>query len=268
MGYFLALFCLAIFPSTEPSVSARLSSPKSAAGRLAQTRRTKRIATMYAAVSIILAVVAWRIHPLGIWLLWPIFSLSCLSAAYAGVGPRVFNKSGGRVPITTQVFLAPYLLVAYLTRWPYRRTSRPWDEITPGLLIGRTLNDREAQQLLEEHGSLAILDLTAECTPASRLIDQRYFNLPLLDSTVPNPAQLESALRFIGEQQARGPVLVHCALGFSRSALVVAAFLLDTGRADGVESAIAQVKAERPGARFNTDALALLQKVKEEAVVS
>ena len=48
------------------------------------------------------------------------------------------------------------------------------------------------------------------------------------------------------ELQRQGPLLVCCALGYSRSATLVAAWLLQSGRADSVEQAIAMIRAARP----------------------
>ena len=49
--------------------------------------------------------------------------------------------------------------------------------------------------------------------------------------------------------RARGPVLVCCALGYSRSACAVAAWLLATGRAATVDAALARVRAARSAGR-------------------
>ncbi|WP_183141850.1 dual specificity protein phosphatase family protein, partial [Pseudomonas syringae group genomosp. 3] len=44
-----------------------------------------------------------------------------------------------------------------------------------------------------------------------------------------------------------GPLLVCCALGYSRSATAVAAWLLYSGRATSVDNAAALIRAARPG---------------------
>lgn len=53
-------------------------------------------------------------------------------------------------------------------------------------------------------------------------------------------------------------MLVHCAQGHGRSAVVVAAWLLLKGRAQDPEEALIQIKAARPGVRLHEEHLALL----------
>ncbi|MFK8333474.1 dual specificity protein phosphatase family protein, partial [Pseudomonas sp. BJa5] len=45
----------------------------------------------------------------------------------------------------------------------------------------------------------------------------------------------------------QGPLLVGCALGYSRSATAVAAWLLYSGRAKSVDAAVAIIRRARPG---------------------
>ena len=54
---------------------------------------------------------------------------------------------------------------------------------------------------------------------------------------------LADAAAAIERARARGPVLVCCALGLSRSACAVAAWLLATRRAATVDAALARVRA-------------------------
>ena len=63
---------------------------------------------------------------------------------------------------------------------------------------------------------------------------------------VPTPAELARAVAALQELTAHPPVLVQCALGYSRSALVVAAWLLHQGQAGTPAAALALVRAARP----------------------
>jgi protein-tyrosine phosphatase len=62
----------------------------------------------------------------------------------------------------------------------------------------------------------------------------------------PDESQLAQAARHIESLRADGPVLVCCALGYSRSACAVLAWLLLTGRAGNVAEAEAILRARRP----------------------
>ena len=62
---------------------------------------------------------------------------------------------------------------------------------------------------------------------------------------------------------ANGPVLVCCALGFSRSAAAIAAWLLATRRAIGVAEAVEHVRRARPAAVLGPELLQALQRFSE-----
>ena len=84
-----------------------------------------------------------------------------------------------------------------------------------------------------------MIDLTAEMPSPT---DSR--NIPILDLTVPREDQLSEAIAAI--EAAPRPTLVCCALGYSRSATVAAAWLLSTRRAASAPEAIAMVRNVRP----------------------
>ncbi|MCD5364685.1 dual specificity protein phosphatase family protein, partial [Chromobacterium aquaticum] len=61
------------------------------------------------------------------------------------------------------------------------------------------------------------------------------------------PAQLRQAALALQQLRAshRGPLLVHCALGLTRSAVVLLAWLVLSGRASSVEQARALLRQRR-----------------------
>ena len=61
----------------------------------------------------------------------------------------------------------------------------------------------------------------------------------------PNPNECLKAAHAIERLRAGGPLLVCCALGYSRSATAVAAWLLNTGRAATVEQALTIIRTAR-----------------------
>jgi protein-tyrosine phosphatase len=97
---------------------------------------------------------------------------------------------------------------------------------------------------LDRHAIAAIIDMTAELPVASA--GRGYVNLPALDLVPPDAATLAQAAREIEGASAQGRVLVCCALGYSRSAAGIAAWLIATGRAAGVDAAVARIAQARP----------------------
>ncbi|MNV93048.1 hypothetical protein D3C71_1876940 [compost metagenome] len=83
--------------------------------------------------------------------------------------------------------------------------------------------------------------------------------VPMLDLVAPTPAQLSAAAAAIAARQERGEVLVCCALGYSRSAAAVAAWLLRSGRAASVDEAVAIVRRARPAVVLRAPHLRALQ---------
>ena len=141
--------------------------------------------------------------------------------------------------------LAPILIGQYLSLVYYRRQCRAWDEVVPGMLIGRTLTEAEAAEVVKQ-GVTAVLDLTAEFSEAAAFLDTKYRNLPILDLTAPTQHQLHEAAAFIAEESASGTVYVHCKIGYSRSAAVVGAYLLASGQATMIDEAVEILREARP----------------------
>jgi protein-tyrosine phosphatase len=204
-----------------------------------------RIALRYAVGAVATAVAAWWIGGYGWLLLWLAVSLAAQALAYAGAGALVFRKRNGRLPWSTRILLAPYMICARITLHYYCRGLAPYAETAPGVWIGRRLTDLEAAAAIQK-GVSAALDLTAgfpECAP---LLALPYCNIQLLPITVPDLAQLREAVAFVQQQSVRGIVYVHGALGYSRSVGVVSAYLVSAGLAKNVAEAVDRVRAVVP----------------------
>lgn len=194
-----------------------------------------------AALFLALVPAAW---PWSLLLLWPALGLGLLAAAYLGLGPGIYRKEAGRVPLSARLLLAPLLQGHYGSLAYYRRRCRAWDELVPGVLIGRLLTEAEAVAVIHQ-GVTAVLDLTSEFSETSLLRARTYRNVPILDVTAPTQEQLCEAVTFILEEAEKGIVYVHCKIGYARSAAVAAAYLL-ASRATTVEEAVRQVRHARP----------------------
>jgi protein-tyrosine phosphatase len=68
----------------------------------------------------------------------------------------------------------------------------------------------------------------------------------MLDLIAPTADQLEAAVREIDYMNTARPTLVCCALGYSRSAAVMAAWLVANRSAASIDAAISMIQALRP----------------------
>ena len=206
-----------------------------------------RLVLRYALGALIAVGAAYWIGGWGWLLLWLAISLASQAMAYAGLGSIVFWKKDGRLPWPVRIVLAPYMIGARITLHYYCRGLAPHAEAARGVWIGRRLTDAQAREAIGK-GVTAALDLTAgfpECGPLRAI---HYRNIQLLPLTAPSFEQLREAVWFIEDESARGIVLVHGALGYSRSVGVVAAYLLATGQAKNDQDAVERVKAVAPAA--------------------
>lgn len=207
--------------------------------------RNSRVGWKYVALGLILGALSWAAWPWGAILIWPIAAVALVAAGYFLLGPSIYRKQDGRLPFSTRVVLAPVLIGQYLSWLHYKRQGDAWNAVAPGVWIGRSLTDIEAADAVDQ-GVIAVVDLSDAFSEAAPFLKASYRHLPVLDLTAPTPAHLAEAVAFIEEHISRGVVYVHCKIGYSRSAAVVGAWLLASGRAKSVDDAITQLRAVRP----------------------
>jgi len=250
-GALLALLCFAAFPMAD-------GWPDTPRGE----RRGGRIAIRYVAAALpLLALAIWLgpFHGWGVLAAWVGLVLALVAHAYLFGGPGAFRKSGGRIPPGTHLLFGPYLLGLDVSRryW-FGRMPRPWDRVSPSLIIGRRLRAHETASLQAER-IVAVIDLTAEHDATASFREQPYLNLPVLDLTVPSRTQCRRAIEFIQAHSSRGTVYIHCGLGYSRSAVIAAAWLLASSEAATIEDACAAVARARPGVKLGPSEIAALR---------
>jgi hypothetical protein len=179
-------------------------------------------------------------------LLWPAGALAVVAGIYFAGRPEFFRKSDGQMPAAVVLVLAPYLLVAWLSsRWQTRRQATA-QKIADGVWLGRIPRRAERDAL----GIVSVVDLTAEFPIDTR--DVVYHGVPMLDLLAPNVEQIDAAVRAIGELESRRPTLVCCALGYSRSAAGLAAWLVAARKAESIDGAIELIRARRPSIVLRT----------------
>ena len=207
--------------------------------RLAREPQRWRLALRYGLGSALCAALAVNLGGAWLWLLWPCASLLLVALNYALFGAAGFQKhADGSLSSASTWLLAPYLLGAWINSRLWTRQHPQADQVGEGIWLGRVPTVAEAISFS------AVLDLSAELPV--RLPGKTYRNLPLLDLIAPDSEACRQGAELIEKLRQQGPLLVCCALGYSRSATLVAAWLLHRARADSVEQAIAMIRAARP----------------------
>ena len=186
-----------------------------------------------------------------------------VAMAYALATPKLLLKrpDGRRRPWAWALYW-PYFVLNGLGLALFRGFERqpPFEEVAPNLFLGRRLTARECRRGATPRWS-AVLDLAAEFSePAPLRRVRAYWSLPILDATGPTLPELSAAVAWLVERVAEGPVYVHCALGHGRSATVVVAYLLATGRAATVREGLAFVQSRRPGVSLGKPQLEALNR--------
>jgi protein-tyrosine phosphatase/membrane-associated phospholipid phosphatase len=241
-GAALGFFALWLWPDSVPSPLTEF--------RRARDPRRRALALYYALGAALMAAAASAIGGWGWWLFWPAFSLTLVAANYAFLGPGGFEKGpDGRMTFGAIVLLLPYLLAAGLNGWLWRRGQAPAAEIRDSVHISGLPRRAEAARFA------TVIDLCAEL-PATAAPAQCQA-LPMLDLATPEPDRLREAARLIEQARARGPVLVCCALGFSRSAAAIATWLAIHHRYNG-EDAIGEIRRAWPHVRLKMAARAAI----------
>jgi len=213
--------------------------PPLRAWRTARDPKRWRLASSYLLGAAVLLVPVVMLGGAALWLLWPVVSLLLVALAYAGLGTAVFQKrADGRLTMAARWLLAPYLAAAWINSRLWTRSAPQPVEVAGGVWLGRIPCAALPAPLR------GVVDACAELS--CKAPGAAYASVPMLDLVVPTPAQLAEAADAIEALRAQGPLLVCCALGYSRSAVSVATWLLRTGRVRSAAEAVARVRAARP----------------------
>ncbi|MDR1064124.1 MAG: phosphatase PAP2/dual specificity phosphatase family protein [Azoarcus sp.] len=192
---------------------------------------------------------------------WPALSLALVAFNYAWAGAAGFQKCGGRHSLAARWLFLPYTWAAWVNSRLWTRGSPDPDPICDGVWLGRLPTAREFETWARERGgNVALFDLCAELPAPALPAGAAYDGLPCLDLVpVPASALAEAAKRLDALRRAGREVWVACALGYSRSAAVVAAWLLHTGRAADMPQAVALLQKTRPRVTLGVKSLAQIE---------
>ncbi|MDR1276976.1 MAG: phosphatase PAP2/dual specificity phosphatase family protein [Candidatus Accumulibacter sp.] len=192
---------------------------------------------------------------------WPALSLALVAFNYAGAGAAGFQKHCGRHSLAARWLFLPYTCAAWVNSRLWTRGFPEPDRICDGVWLGRMPTAREFEAWAKKRGGdIALFDLCAELPAPALPVGAAYDGLPCLDLvSVPTSALMEAARRLDALRATRREVWVACALGYSRSAAVVAAWLLQTGRAADASQALALLRKARPRVALGAKSLARLE---------
>ncbi|MFB0703664.1 phosphatase PAP2/dual specificity phosphatase family protein [Pseudomonas protegens] len=233
-GALAGWLCVWLWPLDRPS-------PLFSA-RATQDPKRRQLALRYGLGAALFAGAAFAWGGAALWLIWPAVALLLVALNYALLGAEGFQKrQDGSLSPATRWLLAPYLAAAWINSRLWTRKHPQPDPVVDNVWLGRLPTPAE----LKDSPFDAVLDLCAELSLDSRGL-RAYQSLPVLDLCAPSAEQCLAAAHAIERLRQQGPLLVCCALGYSRSATAIAAWLLHSGRAATVDAAIVQIQRARP----------------------
>ncbi|AOM39850.1 phosphatase PAP2/dual specificity phosphatase family protein [Xenorhabdus hominickii] len=184
-------------------------------------------------------------------LLWPAISLLVVALGYAGLGSSVFQKQpDGKMSLSARWLLAPYQLGAWFSYLWFRRKSAPFNKITEGIILGSLPRNSTM--------TVCVLDMTAEWHRKPYVQITNYICQPQIDLLPLTPEAVQSAVCSLGKLHQQGEVFVHCTLGLSRSAMVVAAWLLKQHPEYDISTVVNILREARPHVTFRQTHLNVL----------
>ncbi len=226
-----------------------------------------KYALVFGLLSVICAFYCVTLQPIFLRLLLGSLALCWfgVALAYAKLGARTFGKQrDGRLSLWSAVFWPYHLLNAFLLSL-FRKSAKenPFDAIDDSILLACKLSS-EDESGLQKRDVRAVLDLTCEFSETPFLRTLNYRSIPVLDTHSPTLEQLREGARFLADRAKDGAVYVHCALGHGRSALFVAAYLIETGRARSAEEATEIVRQKRANIELAPAQLSRLEEFAQE----
>ena len=235
-GMLLGLFAAWLFPRDAGSPLANFA--------LSGDPKSRRLGLCYlcGAVAFLgLSALFTPLSPAALLLLWPAIALAIVAVGYFGAGPQIFLKrTDGRAALASRWLLAPYRLGAIINVWLWTRKMPASVAIADGVHLGRFPRRDEANRFA------TVIDITGELQRPNGTL-ARWCSFPALDLTGLDKVQARAAADVIEAARHQGPVLVCCALGFQRSACVIAGWLVISRRCENPAEALQLI--ERAGRR-------------------
>lgn len=215
------------------------------------TPRSLKMALYYLLASAFFMFLAFWVSTFFLYLFLSLFFVSVIYAF--GLNELLTKKA-------YWVLFAPYFIGNHFSWMYYKRKLPLMSEVKKGVYLGRKPAFQETGLLFNKVKN--ILDLTFEQFYISQGFNK--INLGFLDQTIPNPKFLHKAVLLIEEHKEEG-IFVHCALGLSRSVLVISAWLLYTKHSrEEVEGIMQRIRPSHVKSEYMGIALDIYEKYIEE----
>ncbi|PKG39067.1 phosphatase PAP2 family protein [Psychromonas sp. Urea-02u-13] len=183
------------------------------------TPRHLKMALYFLVASILLMTLSFKV---GIWFLYPFLSLLSVSLVYAFGLNNLLVKAGNKANLVQWIVFLPYFLGCKLSWLFYKRSLPLLAKVDEGIYFGRFPAPNEYKQLSELHLK-QVINLASELQFNKTKLPEHRLNF--LDQTIQSPGALHEAVMLIENNKQQG-VYIHCALGLSRSVLVIWAWML------------------------------------------
>lgn len=208
--------------------------------KLAFLTKQYRWAIIYFCLTLLTISLAFYTKGWGLWLFWLSGAFLLVAVNYLLIGAKGFQKqSNGHYALVIALLYLPYFLIMWINSRLWTIKHKPSNFIDDNVYLGRI----PSTYYLKHVQFTSIVDLCAEL-PIGQF-KGNYTLMPILDMTPLTQAQCQMTAEIIEQYRLQGRLLVCCALGYSRSATAVIAWLLWTHRAKNVDDAIAKVRLYR-----------------------
>ncbi|OCG31304.1 hypothetical protein A9G34_00125 [Gilliamella sp. Choc4-2] len=182
-----------------------------------------------------------------LWLLWVSGAFLLVSLNYLLFGVVGFQKQdNGHFNLVVTILYLPYFIIMWINSRVWTFKNNPMDLIADNVYLGRIPSNK----ILLENQFTFIVDLCAEL-PITQF-NSHYKLIPVLDMTPLNIEKCQQIAETIEKFNKQGKLLVCCALGYSRSATAIIAWLVLTKRVSSIDEAIAKVKTCRSNTVITT----------------
>ena len=193
---------------------------------------------LYASGAVVLSLLAFGLQAAWYGLLWPALALLWLAAVYGHADAAAWQKQAtGKHTLAVSLFALPLRLMYRVNMAYWLRGKALSAQVTERIHVGSILAAPDFH---------AVVDVCAEYPLA--VMPSYYATVPMLDMVPADVAALRAAADALHQmlQQQNQPVLVCCALGYSRSVAVVLVYLLRQRHAHDLQAALKLLQQARP----------------------